>query len=317
MSYNNTNNRIAIFAHYDSHNVIEDYVIYYLSELKKVVDKIIFVSDSNLEQHELEKVNNYVIHSIVGHHGEYDFGSYKRGYIYAKEQGLLNDIEEFILLNDSCYAPLFPFDEMFNQMSSQELDFWGVTSNPAGISIIDNRPVETDLKHIQSYFITFKPQVFLSNGFDSFMKNITHQETKEAVIAHYECGLTDYLVKLGFKYDVYCKLGSQIRGAHIHNYVFLIKKERSPFLKRSIALNKYPKVAYPFFLKKLITKFTTYDFNIIARDIKNNSEKIPILKKIFLHSIFIRRQIIRINFKHCKICLFGHWFYLKRRANEL
>lgn len=72
-------NRYAIFAHYDSDNKIEDYVFYYLKELKTVCDYIIFVSDSNLPQNQTVKLDELVDEKIIGRHGEYDFGSYKRG----------------------------------------------------------------------------------------------------------------------------------------------------------------------------------------------------------------------------------------------
>ena len=309
--------KIAIFAHYDIHNVIEDYVIYYLSELKKFVDKIIFVSDTDLKQDELEKINNYVVHSIVGRHGEYDFGSYKRGYIYLKEEGFLKDLDELIFLNDSCYAPLFPFDEMFNVMSTKQLDFWGVTSNSKGICIVDNHPVESNINHIQTYFITFKSQVFLSKEFDAFMQNIAHQENKNTVIYCYECGLTNYLEKLGFKYDVYCKSSKKIAGAQIKNYINLIKKEKSPFLKRNIILNKFVKQAYPLFIKHFINKYTNYNYELILKDRNKNEIKIPLIQKIFLIINQMRKNIIRFHINEKTIFLFGHWFFLGRKANEL
>ena len=42
--------RLCIFAHYDKDNLIDDYVIYYLRELKKSFNKIIFVSDSDYQK---------------------------------------------------------------------------------------------------------------------------------------------------------------------------------------------------------------------------------------------------------------------------
>lgn len=81
--------RTAVFAHYDKNNLIQDYVVYYLSELKKYAEKIIFVSDSDVLPEELKKIEGIVEQSIIGRHGEYDFGSYKRGFLYAKENNLL------------------------------------------------------------------------------------------------------------------------------------------------------------------------------------------------------------------------------------
>ena len=52
--------RTAVFAHYDKNNLIQDYVVYYLSELKKCAEKIIFVSDSDVLPEELKKIEGIV-----------------------------------------------------------------------------------------------------------------------------------------------------------------------------------------------------------------------------------------------------------------
>ena len=52
--------RIAIFAHYSKENIIEDDVIYLIKELKKVVDKIIFISDSNIDEKKINKIKDYI-----------------------------------------------------------------------------------------------------------------------------------------------------------------------------------------------------------------------------------------------------------------
>ena len=40
--------RAVIFVHWDKDLTIDDYVVYYLKELKKVIEKVIFVSANNL-----------------------------------------------------------------------------------------------------------------------------------------------------------------------------------------------------------------------------------------------------------------------------
>lgn len=59
--------RIAIFAGYDKDNIIDGYVVYYIKELKKIAD-IIYVSDCNMLDIELEKISDYCIHIINGRH---------------------------------------------------------------------------------------------------------------------------------------------------------------------------------------------------------------------------------------------------------
>ena len=54
-------NRVAIFAHYDKKNIIDDYVIFYIQELKKIANEVIFVSCCDLPKEELDKLDCYKI----------------------------------------------------------------------------------------------------------------------------------------------------------------------------------------------------------------------------------------------------------------
>ena len=78
---------LAIFASYDSEQIVHEYVLTYLRELSKVAD-IIFVSDNSLSLTEQGKLTPYTLQCICYHHGMYDFGSYKLGYLYAYENHL-------------------------------------------------------------------------------------------------------------------------------------------------------------------------------------------------------------------------------------
>ena len=113
--------RAVIFAHWDNNLTIDDYVVYYLKELKKVIEKVIFVSANNLSENETKKLDGIADNIIAKHHNEYDFGSYKRGFEILKAEGLSN-YEEIIFANDSCYAPLFSLDKLFEEMEEKECD---------------------------------------------------------------------------------------------------------------------------------------------------------------------------------------------------
>lgn len=71
--------RAAVFAHYDRDNIVDAYVLEYLRQLQAVAETIVFVSDSDVPPDEVAKVAPFCAHTIAGRHGEYDFGSYKRG----------------------------------------------------------------------------------------------------------------------------------------------------------------------------------------------------------------------------------------------
>lgn len=217
---------LAIFASYDKLNQIPDYVVYYLKELKKVSDTI-FVSDNEFSQDELEKIKDLTIHQICNRHGEYDFGSYKRGYIYAKDNNLFTKYSDLILCNDSCFGPFYPLADIIEKMNAKKCDFWGMFKH------LENGGIS---EHIQSYFVYLKNNVVLSEIFDTFMKSITQQNSKSEIIHKYEVGLSQILIKNGYS----CRglFNNNFNEIHSKNALNLIK-EGFPFLKRSLFIKKY------------------------------------------------------------------------------
>ncbi|KLI51916.1 glycosyl transferase family 1 [Brachyspira hyodysenteriae] len=139
---------LALFAGYDKDNIIDDYVVFYIEKLKKVAD-IIYVSDCNMNDNELNKISDYCIHIINGRHEEYDFGSYKRGYIYAEQNNLLQNYDYLILCNDSVYGPLFNLNKIVNNIETAQSDIWGI------FKYLED---ENYKEHLQSYFISIKKE---------------------------------------------------------------------------------------------------------------------------------------------------------------
>lgn len=186
--------RIAVFASFSSNGRISDRVIYYLKGLKQICDAIIFVADSPIIPDEVDKIRDLVIFAQFKRHNEYDFGSYKYGVQFAQNNKLLNNIEELILCNDSCYGPVYPFDNVFSEMKNKECDFWGLSSD-----IIEK-------EHVQSFFYVFKRNIFSNPKFLGFVNNIKHQRNVAGIIKKYEAGFTHYLTKLGYKFCTYIPL---------------------------------------------------------------------------------------------------------------
>ena len=188
--------RLAIFAHYDKQCIVDEYVVLYLESLKKSVDKIIFVSDCILSADELKKIDHLVFATICEEHGEYDFGSYKRGFFFAKNS--LENYDELVILNDSCYLTS-SLEAVFKEMTTRRAyDFWGLTLNQ------DCHP-----EHVQSYFLVFTKKVFTSDVFLKFFDSVKKEKNKASIILNYEIGLTIKLVEAGYKKDAFIKKAFQ------------------------------------------------------------------------------------------------------------
>ena len=183
--------RLAIFASFSDNGKISEYVLFYLKCLSRVCDGIIFVADNPLYLKEADKLKKFTVCVLSARHGEYDFGSYKRGYNFALDHKLLDSAEQIIFCNDSCCGPIYPFETMFNCMNTRKVDFWGICAND------DYR------YHLQSYFLVFNKKVFLSQAFKEFLSSVKKEETRTNVILNYEVRFTSVLQNAGFTCESY------------------------------------------------------------------------------------------------------------------
>lgn len=223
--------RAVVFAHYDKDNLIDDYVVYYVSALKKAACDVVFVSCKELAQTELEKLNGLVIHTITENHDEYDFGSYKRGFLYLEPK--LSEYDELIFANDSCYGPLYPISEVFAEMEKKNCDFWGITKNNFGY-IKQFKHYFVRRTHIQSYFIAFKNNIFTQEFFANFINSIKHEQEKRDIIINYEIGLSELLIKQGYRFAVLVNAYESINNMTILKWRQIVEKYKMPFIKKSL-----------------------------------------------------------------------------------
>ena len=287
--------RLAIFAGYDKDNIIDDYVVYYIKELKKIAD-IIYVSDCDILESELTKISEYCIHMINGRHEEYDFGSYKRGYLYAKENNILQNYDYLILCNDSCYGPFFNFQEIVENMENKNTDVWGIFKY-----LKDNKVDE----HLQSYFLLIKQKVFLSDWYNKFILSIKKEENKNDIIKKYEMGMS-----ILFKNNN-CSISSFLDSSFIENpsnnsipSVYALEAISYGFPLLKIAIFGEP--TFFFFnvekIQKIFKIIKPYDKNIIINHLNRTMKKenikylFPKFKTKQIH-IFSKR-FINISFQY-------------------
>ena len=194
--------RVAVFAAYSSDGILPPQILPYLKGLKPHVTAIVVVFDNDLVNGEHEKLVVIADRVITGRHGEYDFGSYKRGVAWARDNGLLDAADDLILCNDSCFGPIGSFGPMFQTMEKRQLDFWGATDS------------HEFAYHLQSYFVVLSQKVFASATFRDFIGAVTQQKSVQDVILNYEVVLTETLQKAGFTVGalVENRLKTQIPG---------------------------------------------------------------------------------------------------------
>ncbi len=223
--------RLFLFAGYDKDGILDDTLLHYLTEISKLGDIVLFMDCDVADDSKLKSVKN-LLHYELSRHSEYDFGSYKRGYMWAYDNKILSKYDWIYLVNDSVYGPLFNVEPLLRDLESRGADFIGMTD------FFDKNTA----KHIQSWFIGLSAHVATSKIIYDFMQNIKHCETKDEIILKYEVGLSRILLQNGFQMSAY--FNHHKNDPHtVYQYPNTILEHMIPFIKKP-ALNRLPSLVY-------------------------------------------------------------------------
>ncbi len=206
--------RIFLFAAYDPEGLAGPALLWYLQALHKH-GEIILCMDN--ECSEIEKLNEYCLHTEALKHNEYDFGSYKRAFAWASEHMDLGSYDYLYLVNDSVFGPLEDISGLLESMEALEHDAFSLVYNP-----------HRTKPHLQSWFIGLRPSVFREEFFSDFMESVRSHD-KIDVCELYETGLTRLLSENGKRYGGLFTL----RGKAIYNKVRSNVHKGIPFIKRT------------------------------------------------------------------------------------
>ncbi|MCQ2390815.1 MAG: hypothetical protein MJ240_05290 [Kiritimatiellae bacterium] len=217
--------RTAVVASYFGKGEIPETLVYLLNGLREVVDNIVYVADCKVFPTEVEKLRGLVTVAKFERHGQYDFGSYRRGLEICRAEGFVEPAvaDELVVVNDSNYGPVFRFSESFAKMATVDCDFWGYTGYNAFGNV-----------HISSYFYDFRRRVLDGTALDEFLAEVDGPIERDKVIIKFEFRLTKYLESKGFAWSTLVPMGFK-RGAPTKFPVSLMKKYRMPLLKAKAA----------------------------------------------------------------------------------
>lgn len=209
--------RLFLFASYDRDGIIGDALVHYVRTLSKYGD-VIFYMDCDAKPSETNKIKKLCIHCAAERHGEYDFGSYKRAYIYARDNKLLEKYDYVYLVNDSVFGPMIDMNNIFNKLES---------SNSDASSIVISKHATHSF--MESWFVRLNKKIFTSEWFNDFMLSVTHLPTKTAITVQYEHGLTNLILShnrtISGVYTIY--------GRYTYNNPKQLFRRGCPFIKKA------------------------------------------------------------------------------------
>jgi len=212
-----THKRLFLFAGYDKDGIIDDALILYISNLARFGDVVLCMdSDCNLTQ--INKTKKYTVHTIAKRHGEYDFGSYKRAYQYARDKKILDKYDVIYLVNDSVFGPMFDMTNIIKKLDQ-------IPTDAAGLVISKHKTHQ----FMESWFVRINKKIFMAPWFDEFISGVEHEEFKHTITIKYEHGLTNVIKNNGCSWDgLY-----QFYGRYTYNNPKKLFKMGCPFVKKA------------------------------------------------------------------------------------
>ncbi len=212
----------AVYAAYSADGTVPDYVVSYLKKLKKIAPNIVYVTDNPIRCRDIAKLAPYVNQLIARRHGEYDWGSYKRGYNWLRQHNALNKSQILILANDSTLLAAPSLKPVVEAAEGSGADIFGITANTDGIY------------HLQSYFLIIAPQVYAAPEFAAWLNAVKPEKDGLTVAYRYEVPFTNYLQNLGFTADTFIP-DEDVAYLPLNDKncypLTLLSQHHSPFLK--------------------------------------------------------------------------------------
>lgn len=227
--------RIALFAHYDYENIVSQSDLYYLDQIRKVADKVVFITNSELDEKEVQAIRGMADQIIIRNNQGFDFGAWKEAILELGFDYLL-EYDQLLILNNSVISIVSDMERIFNKMDRKGLDFWGITYSPK-INKADKSELNS---YIHSYFMAFEKKAIQSQAFCNFWKTERLYQNKEDVISKQESILTKVLAEEGLKYGIYL---NEIYGyvkhkknrQYLYNDPYNMFLLGSPFIKKKSA----------------------------------------------------------------------------------
>ncbi len=229
---------IAIFVAVATGGNIDPYVFYLAKKIKEVVETLAITINGVPAKSDVDELEKYSDMVFIRDNVGFDCGAYKdtlETYIGWEK---IVDYEELLLLNDSCFGPIYPLSDVFETMDKRKLDFWGITEQTP---IRSGRYSKEVLPyHIQTYFLVVRKRILKDAAFWKFWRDVKLSNEYGETVANFELKFTRYFNHLGYLSGAYIDCGAFCKSIdETEAYVFmdsyrLISEHKCPFLKKKV-----------------------------------------------------------------------------------
>ena len=315
------NRRISIYFFYNNLGFVADYVLHYLKEIKKLCAESCVVVNEPLSNEGRAKLQGCCDTLLVRQNLGFDSAAYKYaikhyGYDYIKQ-----NFDELILNNFTCYGPIYPLHEMFDEMEKRDCDLWGINAHPALNEYLLSGVLDSKIvKHIQSFFIAFKKPILSDPSFADYWETIKVPYSYQQAILFHELRCSNYFEKKGFKTDTFINF-NKYQDYKMNHTIFLaermVKEDRLPLIKRKaffIDNTQIMRNSFGHFARDLldcIAHNTDYDINLIWQDLIKTQRMSVLRNNLHLNYFLPTDRIIddQVSSRKPKVALVVFVFY--------
>lgn len=214
----------------------------------------VVISNQPLRPEDLNMLTTKSAMVMVRPNFGYDFGGYQDG--MRAIAPYLQQLDQFTILNDSCWFPLHPNVNWFELAEANPADFVGAAAHEgmttetaidfAKETWVMNRSRE--LFHISSFALHFKSRLLHSPEFQAFWDDYEPTSYKTLTILRGEIGLTQHIMRSGF--DVAVTQDT----THLDKLLDALPDERLIEIAKNLVFHRFPELS-PFLSNPIKDRF--------------------------------------------------------------
>lgn len=319
MKLDTSSKRAGIYLIYDKDGIVSDYILYQLKDLIQNLEYILVVVNGKLTPNSRKQLLKYTKHILVRENSGFDIAGYREGIEHIGWENIYK-YDELLLMNDSCYGPIYPFKVVFDKMNNLDVDFWGLTMGKRlDITSIGKGKDIVTLKdgyvpvHIQSYFRCIRKSLLCDNSFKDFWETQKDIKTFWEAVAYHEIVFTKEFENKGFSWAVYVDSEEYKNWTcSSMDYIpyLLLKDGGLPLIKRKNFFRDYEdslRDGTPdqyLQIIKYLSKRSKYDVNMIWNDVLRVRNMTEVHRKIRLNYILpLERELFVSNENRTKVAI--------------
>lgn len=251
--------RMGIFVFYDASGIVDGYVLELLSGITSVLDRLVIIVNGIIDIKSRQKLGKFSREIFVRENIGFDAGAYKDAFTKFLAAENWGKWDEIVLLNDTFYAPIHPWEYIFEKTEKEETDFWGLS-----------RYLGNDYpSHIQSYFLVCRKNLICHPSFRSFWEMLEYPSGRSEATKNFEVKFTVFFEEKGFLWKAYMdvcenRIVMERGGSPYMHYAYeLLRELQFPVLKRNtLAVTNFIRAKKAL---DYVQNETAYDVELIYR----------------------------------------------------